>query len=208
MDQEEPVSQVSPPAFDDPLEDLFTEAMLARKMRVKRREADPSLRQALDAATKKMRELYTLPENWTRTRGVALIDKGTHTLIGNFSEYQHNTTTARKLIREHQLISIEATELVEGYLGTQIEGRLRGQSWDAEHQATVHLILDELMVEAPDVKMVVHSRLGAVVRADLATDTQLASASGATILLLPAGTNVWEAASADSKAAMRKVVHS
>src|SRR5258707_14958363 len=60
----------------DPLEDLYQEAALAHaaKNPKTRRTSDPTLRHALDAATKTMRELYTLPENWRRTQGVALID--------------------------------------------------------------------------------------------------------------------------------------
>lgn len=199
-------SELDDLAFTDPLEDLFTEALLARKIRVKRSN-DPADKHALDAAAKKMRELYTLPENWERTRGVALIDKPTQTLIGNFSEYKHKSVpNTRKLLREHNPIAINATEEVEGYLGAAFEQKLHGNGWEQEHLAVCHVLLDELMVEAPKVELNIKTRLGALVRAELVQATQFASVSGQTILLLPAGTNILEAASVDTKAAMRRAV--
>lgn len=194
-----------PAGFDDPLESLYTEAMLNSKLKV-RRETDPGVKNALDAAAKKMKELYTLPENWERTRGVALIDKETSTLIGNFSEYVHKTVPhTRKLCREHLPISIDAKEVVEGYLGERIE-RLRGNSWEAEHFLTCPILLDELMVEAPLVQLQIKTRLGAIIRADLAADTQFSAQNGQMVLQLSAGTNIWEACGADTKAVVRKGV--
>ena len=202
----EEASRTPAPSFTDPLEDLFTEALLARKIRVKR-TIDPADKHALDAAAKKMRELYTLPENWERTRGIALIDKATQTLVGNFSEYKHKTIEkTRKLLREHTPIAIDATEYVEGYLGAAFEQKVRGNGWEQEHLAVCHVMLDELMVEAPKVELNIKTRLGALVRAELLQDTQFASMSGQTILSLPAGTNILEAASIDTTAAMRRAV--
>ena len=193
-------------SFENPLEDLFTEAMLQKKIRVKR-STDPSDRHALDAAAKKMREMYTLPENWERSAGIALIDKGTNTLVGNFSEYRHKTFAGtRKLLREHAPISIDRTEYVDGYLGERLEQKLRGMGWEQEHAAVVHVLLDELMVEAPLVKVNIRTRLGALVRADLLEDTQFASVSGEKILSLPVGTNILEVVGVDTKAAMRRAV--
>lgn len=193
-------------SFNDPLEDLFTDAMLQKKLRPARRIADPSVRNALDAAAKKMRELYTLPENWERTRGIALIDKDTHTLVGNFSEYVHRSIpSTRKLLREHQPIAIDATEEVSGYLGEELTNRLRGHStWTEERRGVMDLLLPELMVGSPAVQVKIGLYLGAVVRVDLIDATQLASMSGSTILTLPAGTNVLEHLDADGRHAVRK----
>lgn len=195
------------PERSDSLDDLFDDAMLtqAAKNRKIPKAADPSMRNALDAAAKKMKELYTLPENWEAGRGLALIDKGTQTLVGNFREYTHRSISrTRKLIREHGPIAIDSTEVVEGYLGEQIEMRLRGQTWEVEHEATADLWLDELMVGAPAVQVRVKTRLGAVVRVDLAADVQFASVSGGTLFKLPAGTDILSHLSIDSKSAVRK----
>lgn len=192
----------------NPLEDLYTEAQVARKSRVTKKVVDPSMRNALDATAKKMRETYTLPENWERTRGVALIDKNSNTLIGNFSEYINKIVPkTRKLIREHLPIAIDATEVMDGFLGVELSRRLFiGQSWENEHLATCHVLLDELMVEAPNVQLKLKTRLGVIQRAELINDTQFASVNGETIMVLPAGTNVWEAAAYDTRAAMRRHV--
>ena len=191
------------------LDDLFLDAQLAQAARnpVKKRTADPALRDSLDAAAKKMRELYTLPENWERSRGIALIDKGTQTLVGNFSEYKHKTIAGtRKLIREHMPISIDATEIVDGYLGEQFEQRHRGISWEREVELTAELWLDELMVGCPSAELTIKLRLGALLRVEVKHDTQFASASGATIIRLPAGTNILEQLSQDSKTHIRRQV--
>lgn len=193
--------------IDSPLEDLYTDAMLNRKIRVQRKGTDPSLRDALDAATKRMRELYTLPENWERTRGVAIIDHATHTLVGNFSEYQHRTIpSAHKWLREHTPIAINATLEMDGCLGAEWDMRLGRQSWEQEHRACLPVLLDELMVEAPAVELLLKTRLGVITRAELVGEAQFASMNGSMILRLPAGTNIWEACGTDTKSAMRKQI--
>ena len=194
--------------FDD-LEDLYLEATLAQaaKNPKVRRVADPGLRQSLDAAAKRMKELYTLPENWTRVRGVALIDKWSKSLVGNFSEYHHvSMAGTRKLIRETSLTSVEGVEEVEGYLGTELEMRLRGRVWEEQHRIVADLTLDEMLVSAPQVELDVYTHLGATVRVELLAETQFASNSGHTILRLPAGTDLWHQISTDSKIAVRKAI--
>lgn len=191
------------------LEDLFDDAMLAQaaKNAKKPKTADPSLRQSLDAATKRMRELYTLPENWIAARGIALIDRASSTLIGNFREYTHKSLAGtRRLVREHTPIVIDATEYCEGYLGEALEQRIRGRSWTEQHRATVDIWMDELMLGAPRVAVTVCLHLGAVQRVTLDADTQFASVSGEHILLLPAGTDVFFNLSTDTKSAVRKAV--
>lgn len=189
----------------DSLDDLWTEAQLAAKTAKAKKIADPGDRHALSAESKRMQELYTNPDNWERTRGVALIDRRTSTLIGNFSEYLHKSIPAtRKLVREHTPIAIDGTETCDGYLGAEMDFRLQKPTWDLTKHAVSHLLLSELMVEAPDVAVVVHSRLGAIVRVELEKDTQFASAAGHTLLLLPAGTNVYPALGRDSQLSVRK----
>lgn len=199
-----------PPRQDDPLEDLFNDAMLAQAAKnVKRpRSSDPSMRNALDAATKRMRELYTLPENWEARRGIALIDKSSMTLIGNFREYVHRSLSGtRKLLREHAPIPIDATELCEGYIGIELEQRIRGRSWTEQHSVTLDIWFDEMMIGAPGVKLTVYLHLGVMQKVVLEADTQLASVAGATMMVLPIGTDILWHLSFDTKAAVRKAVH-
>jgi len=195
---------------DISLDDLFTDAMLTQAAKNKKqpKSADPSLRHALDATAKKMREMYTLPENWNRTGGVAFIDKATQTLVGNFSEYQHKTFPhTKKWLREHTPISIDRTEVVAGYLGEQVMERLSAhQSWNEQRSGTADMLFDEMQVEAPRIGFTAYIRLGVLQRVELLYNTIFASVAGSMLISLPMGTNVLEQLSTDSRAAVRKAV--
>lgn len=192
------------------LDDLFNDAILTQAAKNKKqpKPTDPSLRNALDATAKKMREMYTLPENWNRVGGVAFIDKSTQTLVGNFSEYQHKTFShTKKWLREHTPISIDRTEVVEGYLGAQVMERLGAhQSWTEIKHGVADMLFDEMQVEAPNIEFTALIRLGALQRVELMQPTLFASVAGSTLISLPAGTNVLEQLSVDSRAAVRKAV--
>lgn len=191
------------------LDDLFLDAQLAAAARNAKqpRVADPSMKNALDATAKKMKEMYTLPENWEAGRGIALIDKGTQTLVGNFREYVHRTIKGtRKLVREHQPLHIDATEIVEGYLGEQFEQRHRGISWEREVELKTDIWMDELMLGAPAILLLIKLRLGAILRVEIKNDSQFANAAGSTILQLPAGTNILDQLSTDTKTHIRRQV--
>lgn len=190
----------------DPLDALFEEAQLHAPPRKHRAKGiDP--REAARVAEHKLHEVYANPENWERRRGLALIDAESGTLLGNFSEYIHRFVPAtRKLLREHAPISVDATEAINGYLGVQLEQELRGQTWEKEQEIEVLVQLDELMVEAPYVCLIVRTRFGGIVQARLVADTQFASPSGNVLLQLPAGTDIWRATSVDTKVSIRKAV--
>lgn len=204
---ETPLSETSPSADASGLEDLFQDAVSnqpARKLRRAARSMDPGLREALDATAKKMRELYTNPNNWKAGRGLVLIDKETQTVLGNYRELLHTTVPGtRKLLRMHEPITIDGQEVIEGWLGHEKERELRGVIWDREVQVICHVTLDEIQVEAPLVELRVLLQFNSIVRADLTRATQFASGSGNVLLQLPAGTNIWLAACTDTKAALR-----
>jgi len=200
-------AEIFTPTEPDPLEDLFNEAFQERKLRKPQRRTDPALRDALEAAAKRMRECYSNPDNWKRTRGLMLIDHATHTVLGNYSEYVHRQfPTTRKLLHEHQPIVIDGQEEVEGFIGTELERKVRGVLWDAEREITLHVLLDQMFAEAPDVRLKVCLQISTIVRAELLADTQLATPSGGLLLKLPAGTDIWAACSIDTKAAARRAV--
>lgn len=169
----------------------------------KRPGIDPGLPRQVEEA--RLRAIYSNPDNWERVRGVALIDEQSGTLLGNFSEYRHKSVpNTWDWKREHQPIEVSGTKLVNGYLGEALEREVRGQTWTEEREVTVLVQLDELMLEAPDVKLTMRTRFGGIIQARLASDTQFASASGNEILLLPAGTDIWRATSTDTKVTIRK----
>lgn len=191
----------------DPLEDLYTDAILAQQTK-RKRVADPSLREALASTAKKMKDLFNLPENWERTRGLAIIDKDTKTLIGNFSEYRHRTVAGcRKLLREHSPIAISGTEEVSGWLGESLALR-KGEwgMWHDRREVELDLMFPELMVGHPQIRLSVAIYLNGISRADLLSETQFAAASGNIVITLPAGTNVYEAMGTDGRLKLRKLL--
>lgn len=184
----------------DPLEELWAEARREVAAATKREPPKPS-------ASETARRRYTDPENWQRTRALALIDKQTKTLIGNFSEYLHKTIpNCRKLLREHQPMEVAGVEEIEGYLGAEKELAIRQVSWDKSYSAVTGIVLDELSVECPEVAVTILTRFQAVVRVTLDRDAQFASPSGNVLLQLPAGTDIFYACSTDTKINLRKWV--
>lgn len=193
--------------LDDPLEDLYTEALMYRQTKRKARSGDPATADALDHTAKRMREVFSLPENWERTRGIALVHEESHTLLGNYSEYVHKTVkNCRRLVREHAPISIAATELVSGswWLGERRPFVDASMKWNVEREAICDVHLPELGVAHPVTELRVGLYLGGIMRVELAADTQFASPGGETLLSLPKGTNLLECMSTDSKIALRK----
>lgn len=202
-------------SFDEnPLEDLFADAQSQReerKLRRPRNSLDASLREALDAAAKKMREVYSDPANWKRIRGVALIDKASQTALGNYSEYinwkvemQPGVSPPKKWVREAQPIVVEAVLEVEGFLGVEKEKSLRNLSWDSEVEVTCHVALDQLFCEAPAVRLKVCLQLSSIIRVELVSATQFANSAGAVLLNIPAGVDIWPAVTLDTRALVRR----
>lgn len=191
----------------DPLEDLFTDAMLHRAKKPKR-PADPSLRNALDATAKRMKEVFSLPENWERTRGVALIHQESGTLLGNFSEYLHRTVKgSRRLVREALPIAIAANEYVSGlwWIGSTQRDRIAASDkWTTQRQAVIDVVLPELGVAHPVTEVTVSLYLGAITRVELAADCQFSDGQGQMLLTLPKGINLLEAMSLESKMALKR----
>lgn len=147
---------------------------------------------------------YLNPDNWTRTKGVALIHAETQSLLGNFSEYLHKDGT-RKLLREELPISVSETEVVEGswWLG---EGRKPEpvQSWHEQRMAVLHLHLGELGLHSPAVEVTVHLSYGSIARCELAVETTFAQTEGGEQLVtFAAGTDVLQCMSRDCRIKLR-----
>ena len=198
-----------PLLLDDPLEDLFTEAQFAAANGKKaKRAADPSKAKHLADASKTMHELFTLSENWHRTQGVALIHKETETLLGNFSEYLHNTVKgARKLVREEAPITVSAAEYVEGswWLGPDIKPVPR-EEWREQRRAFIKIHLPTLGLFAPLVAVVAHIAFGGIHRVELEENTQFADEAGKILVTLPAGVSILDALSWDAKVSLKKEI--
>ncbi len=151
--------------------------------------------------------LFRNPENWERTRGVALIHAETQTLLGNFSEYIHKTVpNCRKLLREDAPISVSATEQVSGswWLGAERRSEPK-QVWHERREAIVHMHLDKLKLHSPGCAVVACLSYGGLARVELAADTTFAQEDGKQeqLLFFPQGTNVLPEMSLDSKISLR-----
>lgn len=191
----------------DSLDDLFAQAMAAARHEKKTKELKQLRRTAEKPEARDVRKVYQDPENWERTRGIALIHKDTQTLLGNFSEYVHKSVpNCRRLVREESPISIAAVEQYEGSWWLEEKRRPEPpQQWHTKRTVLVHLHLENLGVHCPACELVVCLSYGSISRVELAVDTQLAQENGSPeqMLFLPAGTNVLGEMSLDCKIAVR-----
>lgn len=156
--------------------------------------------------------LFLDPQNWERTRGIALIHADTETLLGNFSEYLHRSVpNCRKLVREDSPIAVTATERVSGgwWLG-QHRTFEKPKPWHFTRPAIIHLHLSELRVHSPAAEVTVFLSYGSITRVELAADTLFApeGEGGEYLLTLPKGTNILEVMSRDCKISLREQVAS
>ena len=190
------------------LYELFSEAKahILNERAVAKRKLE---RRSLEAPPKQdTQALFANPDNWLRTRGVALIHAETETLLGNFSEYVHRSVPdCRKLVREETPICVTAAERVSGnwWLGAERRPEPK-QSWHEQRTAIIHLHLGKLMLHAPICEVVAHLSYGSIARVELAIDTQFAGEESVTeqLVFMPAGTNILEVMSQDCKLALRK----
>lgn len=192
---------------DPSLEDLFTEVQLAATPPKHRRSANVAERRHLPETSKSVHDLYVLPENWTRTRGVALIHDDTNSVLGNFSEYIHKTQRARKLVREESVIAINGVIHVSGSWWIGIDRKPEpARPWHEERRAMIALHLPELNVFAPLVEVVAKIEHQGIARCELAQDSEFADPDGRTLLTLPKGTNVLPVMTLDGKITLRQEI--
>ncbi len=195
--------------LNDPLEDLFTEAQFAAANGKRaKKPLDPAKQNHLNVAAKSLHDLFANPENWTRTRGLALVHKESDTLLGNFSEYLHNTVKgARKLVREESPLSVSGTEYVEGswWLGRDRVVKPR-EEWREKRRAFVKVHLPSLGLFAPLVEIEAHIAFGGIHRVELVEETQFATEDGRALVTIPKGINVLEELSWDAKVSVKKEI--
>lgn len=182
----------SPPKWDDPLEQLFEEAQRAAKPSRTARVKDPAKPNALPSSTQSVHLLFTLPENWLRVGGVALVHKETQSLLGNFSEYRHvSVHHATKLVREETPISVQRTETVSGSWWLGADRLVVPHSvWHETRRALVKLFLPDLGVFTPLAEVAVQISHGGIARVELIEETLFSDSDGKQLLTLPAGLNI------------------
>ena len=189
------------------LDDLFREAKAAMRVQRAAKEAAALRKRSEKPDAQETQALFANPDNWERTRGIALIHAETETLLGQFSEYIHKSVPGcRKLLRESAPISVVAAERVSGswWLGEHCKPEPR-QEWHTKRSAIIHLHLDTIKVHSPACEVIAHLSYGGLARVELALDTQFAQEykKQEQLLFLPAGTNVLPMMSLDSKISLR-----
>lgn len=143
-------------------------------------------------------------ESWKPGRGIALIHAESSTLLGNFIEHLH-PSGARRLVRAEGPVAVSAAESVSGswWLG---EGRqpVARKEWHETKRLFVHLLLSGLKAHSPAVEIQVFLAYGGIERVELAETTLFASTMDDSLVELPAGCNVLEVLSLDSKVKIRE----
>lgn len=152
---------------------------------------------------------YVKPENWERTRGIALIHRspdGKQTLLGNFSEYVHKNGKARKLLREAIPMIVEAQEFVTGewWLRSDTAMRIEDHNNFCIKETCLDLELGDLQVFAHRVMVKVHMHDNWIARVELAEQTKFVCPLNSQFLHLSKGLDVLDGLSFDSKMELRK----
>jgi len=191
----------------DPLDILLSEAV--HEYNRKKVKPLPD-KDRLDRIKETFRSAYEKPENWERTRGVALIHRskdGTTTLLGNFSEYYHKRNPlARKLVREAAPIPVEAQEFVTGdwWLRKDTLQRINDSNHHEVRITALDLMLEELQVFAHSVMVRVHLHQGWISRVELGEQTQFVCPLNSQFIYFPPGLDVMEGLSMETKMQLRK----
>jgi hypothetical protein len=186
---------------DDPsLAALFAEAVAHAKRPL-------STKRLPDPEAVNPRLLYTNPDNWRPTRGVALIHEETGSVLGTFQELVHiSDPGTRRLIRATSPISVSATERVSGdWWVAQYHEIASPEAWHERRTLILPVQLTSLGVQSPLVELSIHLAHGNIARVELVEDSMFAQLPGQPdqLLHLPAGANILPVMSQDSKVALR-----
>jgi len=197
--------------FSDPLDRLLKEAVAQQA----KRKANAVTAKSKPTAEKvPFNTTYTNPDNWTRSRGIALIhksDTGLMTLLGNFGEYNHNRIRGvRKLLREEGPIAVDGQEVVTGawWLTKEVAHRLSPSEEVEDVEVSLDVILPGMGVHCHEAKLFVRLLHNAFFRVELAEQTRFIDPENNTFLFFPAGLDILDGLSYDTKLALRKKLDS
>lgn len=193
------------------LQDLLTKVMANQTPKATRRKAsDPITAKQLADAERRLKERWTLPENWTAGRMVMLVHDESDTLLGNFQEFTHNLTAGcRRLVRVSTPAAIGDIERVSGehWLHTERIAKPAASEFEAEETrpAIIDIHLPELdNVFAPGVEVDVVLNWGSVVRVELLQETWFFTKDRRMHLSLPEGVDVRECLSLETRVRLKE----
>jgi len=175
------------------------------------RERDLITRQLageVSSASRRIRNIFADPANWTLRRHVTLIHKGNagDTMLGNFAEFVHKTALdCRRLVRVEAPAQVDAIETVEGenWLAQSL------QRPEAEPEDPIEVCMDVTLPEcggaqAPAVILTIHHEQGQILRAELFDEVRFASRDRRTFLEMPAGVDILPALSFDCRVQLKQ----
>lgn len=193
------------------LQDLLSKALANQTPKKTRRRADsPITAKELAEADRRMRERFTLPENWTQTRIVLLVHDETDTLLGCFNEFTHNLTTGcRRLVRCEGAAKFDAQERVSGvhWIAEQTWTKPEGSEFEAEETrpAIIDIHMPELdNVFAPGVEVDVVLHWGSIARVELTVETWFYGKDRKVQLSLPEGLDIREGLSLETRMRLKE----
>lgn len=191
------------------LDTLLTRAMARQTPKKTRRKPDDLITaKELALAERRMRERFTLPENWEQRRTIALIHEESGTLLGNFTEYVHKLSLGcRRLVRVNEPATVDSIEHVQGpsWLNTEPLGKTEHAAAEEQREAILDLHMPEMdNVFAPGVLVSVTLHFGSVARVELAEETRFYSKDKRVQLILEEGLDVREALSLETKIRLKE----
>lgn len=201
--------------FEDPLEQLLNEAVKEQKARTHTVKAIPSKDSRAEiAARPKLKEGFYLPDNWTHTRTISLIHQPTLTLLGNFKEFYYtgdrvlnlHQLIPKRLVRVEEPVATDGMEFVTGdwWLQQEQERRADPKSWIETRAAIIDIALIECGLYCDAAEVLIRLEHGWIARVELAADTRFTCAARNSFLIMPAGIDVMEVMTLESRIALKE----
>lgn len=198
--------QTAQELFVDPLDTLLQDAMREASKRTVR--ASPSRDSKAEIATRpKLTSGFYSPENWDRVCTISLIHQPTNTLLGNFDEFRYipNRKTKR-LVRVEGPRETDGVEYVTGdwWLQQETERHADPKSWIESRATVIGISLTECSLHCDAAEVLVRLEHGWIARVELSRETRFTCPARNSFLLLPAGLDVLEVMSFDSKMILKE----
>ncbi len=199
----------------DPLDALLQEALAeASKKKVKPVPTGnkDSIKGRLDQLKESFRTMFTNPDRWLPGAAIALIHKapnGHQTLLGAFREFNHKSSTARKLCPCSGPTLIEKEEYVTGdwWLHDRVRKVIENKEHWTVHKLRFDVELTALQVFAKSVALEVRCKEAWIAEVRLAEQTTFASPEGKQFIYFPAYLDILDGMSFANKVALQDVLH-
>lgn len=193
--------------FTDPLDALLADALIQEKCRAPKKAKSLPTKDDRSLTPKlRLTAGFYDPDNWETVRTIALIHSPSNTLLGNFNEliYRPNPKT-RRLVRVESPTATEGTETVTGdwWLQQEVERHQDPKRWVESRSAVIGITLTECSLHCSAAEVVVRLEYGYIARVELAADTRFTCPARNTFLIIPAGIDVQECMSLDSRLALK-----